>query len=694
MQAAHSTPRRWLGAALAATAWLVAVPCLAGEFDPLGRLEPDPEAVAVVSFEGSVERYLPDSIDEGCAAPMYWLETDGTSVEGAGHVTVDAFEGCVERFAVALPPVDGSYRARLWLRHGAVDAQLTVTYPAEDRRETVRAKLFPTGRTTSDGWVELASNEFSVDGAHVEAAYLLVEDYAYRQGVDLDALEIVPAGEHVALRPCRGVGDPVCGDEQVCIYQQCRLERLSVPPLPPAAFRDDVVDAMQSQLRIFFGGRKTRLEDLPTALAILDSIRGAETAWQFWGGWGRAFRWLHDAHTSAWRSSSYSSSRQRRLNVCFIEGDADVSAHIWPRHPRYKDLLVSHTGTEGIHGIHQGDRLVAVDGQHPIEWALGLRDVDWSWHQATDDEVYSELAARMRDLILAYAGELTVLQCDADQGSCDPVPRTLVVGELPEDPGGHVSCDNRPFYHFDEDDNPGPDHRVGWQFFRGPIAGTTAEEAIYGMVWDTLYGGGNPTGYVNTNLSEAVADFRANARGVILDHRSGTGGTVEDTVGILTSLVRPPETIAIDWSPMQQARFDGPATPAEGIALFQQLQGDFGWQVGDDDYDPLLPVALLTHRDVSASDYFPYAFKGAPKVRLFGPHGTAGAFSTFLSCRYWGGLGYQFASGEPIAADGKPLIGHGVVPDEQVDQRQSDLLAGVDTIHEAALAWVRQELKP
>ena len=40
------------------------------------------------------------------------------------------------------------------------------------------------------------------------------------------------------------------------------------------------------------------------------------------------------------------------------------------------------------------------------------------------------------------------------------------------------------------------------------------------------------------------------------------------------------------------------------------------------------------------------------------------------------------------------LIGRGVMPDYVVDQKQSDLLAGVDTIHEAALAWVRQELKP
>ena len=53
----------------------------------------------------------------------------------------------------------------------------------------------------------------------------------------------------------------------------------------------------------------------------------------------------------------------------------------------------------------------------------------------------------------------------------------------------------------------------------------------------------------------------------------------------------------------------------------------------------------------------------------------------------------QLASGDTISFDGTPWIGRGVVPDEVVQQRQSDLMVGIDTLHEAALAWVRQELK-
>jgi hypothetical protein len=86
--------------------------------------------------------------------------------------------------------------------------------------------------------------------------------------------------------------------------------------------------------------------------------------------------------------------------------------------------------------------------------------------------------------------------------------------------------------------------------------------------------------------------------------------------------------------------------------------------------------------------------KGAPKVRLFGPGPSAGGFSTFIQFVYWGGISFQIASGDTLTSEGAPLIGHGVVPDEIVQQKQSDLLAGIDTIHEAALAWVRSELKP
>lgn len=680
--------------ALATLALAITAPASAGSFDPQGRYAPDPEAAAFVDFgagfDPEADRFVPAESPAACLTPAFEVVEDAEALAGGRVVTVQTniFEGCSERFVVDLPKTQASYRATLWTRDGAIDAQMTVVFPEERDREIVVAKMAPTGRVTSDGWVELASNAFPVDGAAAEAVYLRVYDYDDR-GSQIDALEVVPAGDYWESRPCSGDGDPICGEGEVCLHNTCRLGRLYVPPLPDPAIRGEMVDAMKSQLRIFFGGRKTRLSDLPKALDELDAIRSAGDPWTFWNGWGTAIRRLHDWHTRA-ASSIQGVERTKRLNVCFIEGDGDVTSAAWPKHPVYHDLLVSHTGTEGTHGIAQGDRLVAVDGQHPIAWALGLIASDWGYWRANDANAYAELAERMRGLILRHATTFSVIRCPG--GACEAVPTVYTVRELPDEAGGQVSCDNRPFYHLNP--NPGPQHGVGFTFYKGLVTESTPEEAIYGLMWDTLYGGGNPNGYVNQNLKTAFAEFKADARGVVLDHRAGNGGTL-DGAETATLLVRPPEPVLVFASPILFGGWDGPETPAEGVAIFGDLLSQAAMVAGASDYDPDLPVALLVHRDGSASDFMPYAFKGAsPKVRIFGPGPTAGAFSTFYELTYYGGISLQLASGDSIGADGTPLIGRGVVPDVVVLQTQSDLLAGKDTIHEAALAWLRTELKP
>ena len=46
--------------------------------------------------------------------------------------------------------------------------------------------------------------------------------------------------------------------------------------------------SMRARIANFFGGRKTRLVDLPVALATLDGLAEVETAWAFWNGWATA----------------------------------------------------------------------------------------------------------------------------------------------------------------------------------------------------------------------------------------------------------------------------------------------------------------------------------------------------------------------------------------------------------------------
>ncbi len=669
----------------------------AGDFDAAGRYIESKDNVFFEDF-AAPQRYLPDGIDMPCLTQHFEVADESDSLSGTSVVQLKTPENCPERFVATVPSVKGSYRATVWIRHGSAGARLIVKYPTGANRADVSGLMAPTGRATSDGWIELASNDVPIDASDPALApivYLWMVDFADTDSLDVDAFELVSHGDYIGEIDCKGARDPVCG-EGVCIGGKCQIGRLSVPPLPEGQLKNDIVDTMEGQLQNFFGGKKTRLQDLPVALETLESLRHATTPWQFWNGWATAIHQLHDWHTTS--NGAIGSYRPSlRLNACFIEGDADLSHGIVPKHPQYKDILVSHIGADSG-GLSTGDRLVAVEGQHPIEWARKLGDVNWGYHVASDASSFADSAEELggpsrsgSGAIVRFAKNITVIRCSG--GTCDGAPETIEVSSLTGASGGpNVSCDNRPFYHLDQNGPDPANHRIFENFFQGPISGTTPQEAIYGMVWDTLYGGGDPNSTVNSTIRNAVTFWKANARGVILDHRAGNGGTL-DAAEFMSEIGRAKQIIAVVRMPMETAGFTGPTTTAEGVALYDQQKTISPYTVGSDSFDPALPVALIIHRDGSASDYMPFGMKGSPHVKLFGPGPTAGAFSTFIQFSYWGGISYQFASGDTITFEGDSLMGHAVWPDFVVQQKQSDLLAGKDSIHEAALAWVRSELK-
>ncbi len=672
----------------------------AGTFDALGDFQLDPGDVASNGFETMPMRYVPSGTDMKCMPVAYALVTQPDAIEGQSFLRVNVVSGCAERFLVTLPQTPGSYRASLWVRQGGITASIDVLYTSASGLDSLSVLLSPTGRTTSDGWVELASNDFPVDGASVAEAYLKVVNESYATGVDLDAFEIVSEGSFVAQAGCAGVGDPACDADEVCIYDRCIFAPAQVPVLPADVLKNDVVDVLESQIRNFYGSHRSRALYLPNALALMEQMRTASTGWQFWSLWAAGVHALHDWHTDTDFGITGFVGASHRLNACFIEGNADLSHDAWPSDPMYPDLLVSHVGTADNAGLEAGDRLVAVDGQHPIAWAASLGAVDFNFHVATDPTIFSDYAEELggapwsNSLIIHYAHEITVIRCDMN-GVCDGAPETIAVTSLGNSGGGSdVACDNRPFYHYDPANNPDPTtHYVFDKFFQGQIAETAPSEAIYGLLFDTLFGG-SPSSPVNMSINGAVAFFEQNARGVILDHRAGNGGTLDAATNV-TRLARPPGIVGVTRMPMEiAADGDGPADTTAGLAIFDAAMSVSPYNVGDMGWAQNIPVALILHRDGSASDFMPYGMKGAPNTRLFGPHPTSGAFSTYIEFSGWGSLYYQYGSGDTIGADGTALTGHGVVPDVVLLPTQSDLVAGKDTLFEAALAWVRQELKP
>lgn len=690
----------WAPYGAAAVLSLAASNAWAGTFDPSGSFAFSSDAVATEGFEAMPVADADAGADADADAEAG--AGDGGTVPGTidGIEPVeasDALEGShyanvraqnrwdYVHVPLAAPSARGSYRARAWIRGGTPAVVLMASYATRPEGR-VLAEMTPTGRCTSDGWVELESNSVSIDTEDLARVTIAVQGQTA-----VDAYEIVPSGAYVELPACEGVRDTVCGPGALCLSGACRQGDALVPGLPRPEERARVVDFLETRLRWFFGGVATRRSYLPLALTELDRMRTATTPWEFWNHLATAFHKLHDWHSMT-NGLMALLDRPKHLNLCFIEGHADQSQDTWPSHPGYLDVLVSHVGADHTLGLHPGDRLIAVDGMHPIEWARSLADVDWGWWQADDDETSGEFVERMRSLIPVFARTITVLRCDAGSGLCSGVPEVIAVADMPADDEAQaesVQCDNRPGYHLVDGPDPAT-HAVGNDVFMSLLTDSEPGESLYGMTWDTLWGATYTPVFQQYN-----AQFKANARGLILDHRAGNGGTI-DAPAAITELVRDKMTLAIFPNLRPTAGTEGPSTLEDGLTLFNKYKATsyLAYVVGSSAPDTSLPVALLIHRDGSASDYLPYGLKGAPKVRIFGPHRTAGAFSSFVQMNYWGNTTLQLAEGDTISFEGRALIGTGAEPDEVVVPLQSDLLQGRDTIYERALQWVRAEAKP
>jgi hypothetical protein len=666
----------------------------AGDFTPAGDFSFSSDAVAKEGFEKLT------GLGTGNAMGLSTTPSD-SALEGATVLSVATTQQAYSYAPLDVTGLaDGNHVARLWLRHGTPSVFLKIGVKTSATIGGALAVFGPTGRVTSDGWIELQTNPFPVVSADIDQGYLVLMGTG-----EVDALEIVKQGDLVADAPCDGSPASCTGEGRLCLAGVCRNVDALVPPPPPDADRADAIAYLKSRIQNFFGGVISREKYLDQALAEADKLATAQSGWAFWNGWVTAVHRLHDWHTQTFGPVHDQLVINRRLQACFIDGVADSSQAAAPSDPKLPDVLVNHVGPAGTLGLHAGDRLVAVDGQHPLAWVASLIDRDWSYAHATDEASIGDAAERLYGLIPAHAHELTVVRCDAAKKTCASQTETIKVSDLPEDDGKFpLRCDHRPAYHTadahqatDLYGNPtDTSHQLLIDVFGGEIDESQPDEHIYAMAWDYLYGAdAGPLGQqISQKLNKQKVSWK-NARGLILDHRRGEGGTTS-SFSAFTPGFLPTTTVCVLPPLIQVAGVGGPATPAEGLDFYKHF-GKYSVSnltMEGKTPDLALPVALLLHRDVSASDYLAQGMKTVGgKLRLFGPHPTSGSFSTLYEYAYWGGVSWLQASGDSVLADGSTLIGKGVVPDEIVSVKQSDLIAGQDTVFNAALAWVRTELK-
>lgn len=615
----------------------------------------------------------------GSGAPM------GPALDGVTSLAVPAFQGA--GVWVTLPPEARTYRVTAWI-HGA-EAIVDVAIAYDGSVDEVAA-LYPTGRMTSDGWLEVANDHIPIDGARAPQVYVGAFS---AQGAFVDAVELVPdgiLGSGARNITCGGPegGAAVCGVEQVCLHSVCRNVRGWVPPIPEN--RDEVLAYLRARIELLFGPFLERELDLPRARVSLERAANAEDAYTYWSSIFLAIRQLHDGHTSTSNIASFSLRNKKPITACFIEGDADLSHGVAPKDPEYLDVLVSHTGADRNLGLRAGDRLVSVDGRHPIDWARGLIEVHWDISPTSNHRTFAELAETLRGLIARYASEIAVVRCDPVSHVCGAL-ETISIRDLDEVPEGteiaSTSCDNRPLRHLAT--SPA-NHQNGEDVFSGILLESNPTERIYGAEWDSMYTS-NGTDYVGGPLKAAMAQLRADARGAILDHRTGNGGTILAPSIVWDFAVPAFESDVYLSRPL--AELERPTVPESQSIFNRGFDAGYGTVAGGSN-PTTIPVAVLLTRDVSASDWFPLGLKGrAPNVRIFAPFETNGAFSTRYMFAYWLSLTYVLATGDTVVADGTWMNGTGVTPDVVVLPKQSDLVAGRDTVFDAALTWVRANVQ-
>ncbi len=688
-----------VAAALAAAAGSVTSSAAAGDFAADGTYAAAVDAEVTFGFE-------PDELAEG-ETPDPRIQPSETALQGGHVLTLGVYDGLSVR--VSLPPVAKHWRASAWVREGEAVVEVEVVDGDPAFGVDTITQLFPTGRMTSDGWMELAAN-VRIDGRDPPGDRGPPD---VRFGIfaaaaaELDAFEItgvsdftpaeLPSGEGTSGlgSPCDGVVDGSdCPPGAACLYGTCTDVSGWVPEIPEN--RDEVASYLAARLEIIFGPFENRAIDLPFARIALEQMRVATDRWSYWNAFGTAVRRLHDGHTGTGTIADFWLRNQRPISLCFIEGDADATHDVAPRDPEYLDVLVSHGGSDRNLGMDRGDRLVAVDGLHPIAWARSLVSLHWSLSTISNHETYAELAEQLRGLMARYAKTIDVVRCepgdDQEPATCGEVETIHLAEAAPflaaDATFDGVQCDNRPLRHLAA--SPANHGSEGAGVYGGFLLETDPLERLYGLEWESLYTSDGNDG-VGGPFKDWIGTWeRQGARGVMLDHRSGNGGTLY-APSLLWDyfLQRRPSDAYVD---RQRAEDERP-TLEEGREIFEKAKQrglvNFVGSASPEGED--VKVALLITRDVSASDWLPLGFKGAPNARIFGPYETNGAFSTRFTLGYWLGLRYTVASGDTFVASGETLNGHGVEPDVVVLPLQSDLVAGRDTIYEAALAWLRED---
>jgi carboxyl-terminal processing protease len=243
----------------------------------------------------------------------------------------------------------------------------------------------------------------------------------------------------------------------------------------------------------------------------------------------------------------------------------------------------------------------------------------------------------------------SVVELQLRDGADRPVTRTV---RRRERPGAVVRFGHLPAFiaHLEHERRDGPDGCVG---------------VIRFNVWMVP---------LRAPFDNAVDELR-DCRGIVLDLRGNPGGIAGMVMGVAGHFLDQPESLGTMRSRGSELHFRANPRRVNGAA--QPVRPFDG------------PVAILVDgMSVSTSEIFAGGMQAIGRARVFGQTTSGQALPAALLRLPDGDL-LMHVVADFTDASGTRIEGRGVVPDQQVEVKRADLLAGRDAVIDAAITWIR-----
>lgn len=724
--------RRWMWSGallglfgLTSTAW-------AGDFDERGKLDTtgsaltvDFDAVPDEATTGSVVTFQGTSIDDS------FIELDDTGLEGAGAMSIggqrsgvvlspgqswDVFEGRRVEVSIWYKPQGTSLYAYMgWISGDGMSYFQGARTPVMMMGSI---NFHPTGRSTTDGWVELSSGPFDYLMGGLKPDWLLLRDtqelLTSQQGqgavtdasvrVLVDALEVRDLGP--SLVPdvsCHGANeDAMCG-AGVCLVGRCVDAAAGLGQAPSGSIGDEYIARRLFEIETYSGPRAGRamIPEVRTRLEGLDPTDPKA----YWSGFSQAHELLIDGHGSP--PSDASAAFYHPSGVCFGPGIANLSSDPARRTQMLPMVFSSNARFDVGAQLERGDVLVEIDGLDPWNWISRHPQYFYYNGDPAGREAISTLY--IMQAAKKLGSTLTFERCSRVDGQpCDAMDAVEVQIDLGATLGEALWGQNPPSDLYDytnecdmrfEREVSVPVNAAAYYFAGWKEVGDIRHLLINGVPSSYDNQGSNWHNTVNSALTTGPSK-------IVLDQRTGYGGTMEGVARIIGHLLDPANrttSVFVPWvgEEIQGALFDTFFDCAVWSGGQGQACGNFFFQTITDIVNTggsrTSRVAVLNGFDVSGNDYLSrfLAYRDAP-TRIFGYGPAIGAYG--VSCSFAGLLWerqpmrYQCHDSVFSATANGPFEGYesgtGVAPDEVVYQLQSDAIQGEDTMIKAAHQWL------